>query len=219
MAGYIIYSLDWNRFEQFVKQPTDQQLLAFADLFSQAVEADFDELDEEDPVKNWPVEPEELAPHLKAVLSQDNWYGGFSDAGKQVFERTLQNFCMEGEHEMGFDVESDGVYWDVIELICAHHGVRAETITDKAISHFGNRPFRYVPERGRETRDFWQWNPMHSMQTPEEVRQLLAEIREAEQTVLDSGREDAIRDYEDELVPAVTNVAEKNRVLFIGVDT
>ena len=32
MAGYMIYSLDWNGFRQFVESPTHEQLLAAAEV-------------------------------------------------------------------------------------------------------------------------------------------------------------------------------------------
>ncbi len=101
MAGYIIYSLDWDCFDQFVKQPAETQLLAFADLFSQAVENDYDEFEEGDPVKNWPVEPEALSPQLKAILSQNDWYRGLSDTGKSILERHRAGFLHGREQRNG----------------------------------------------------------------------------------------------------------------------
>ncbi len=38
MAGYILYSLDWDRFQSLVNNPTRKQLLKFAELISDGLD-------------------------------------------------------------------------------------------------------------------------------------------------------------------------------------
>ncbi len=72
---------------------------------------------------------------------------------------------MDENNEMGFRVDSDGVYWNVIGLIQSHHRIKPDVITDKIVSQFGLRPFRYIPEPGKKA-DFYSWHPTHSMHAP-----------------------------------------------------
>jgi hypothetical protein len=61
--------------------------------------------------------------------------------------------------------------------------------------------------------------PYHSMHTPDEVKRLLQELKEAEPTILAAEDESVRRDYEEELLPAVQRIARAGRLLYIGVDT
>jgi hypothetical protein len=125
---------------------------------------------------------------------------------------------MDESNQMGFRVDSDGVYWHVIELIQSHHRIKPDVITDKIVSQFGSRPFGYVPVPGKNP-DFYSWYPNHSMHTPDEVRRLLEEIQAAESAVMNSKDENAKREYEEELIPAVSQIVKDGRMLFISVDT
>ena len=96
-----------------------------------------------------------------------------------------------GADDLGFQVESDGVYWDVIEVAFQHHRLRPNRITNDGLSHFGTRPYRYHADP-KTTPSFDDWHANHSMHTPEEVQQIL---------------------------PAPEKVARSGRMLYISVDT
>ena len=49
MAGYMIYSLDWDKFQSFVNHPTDKQLAAFTKWISEGLgDGDDDEIDDDE---------------------------------------------------------------------------------------------------------------------------------------------------------------------------
>lgn len=220
MAGYYLYSLDFGQFQQLVEQPTRKQLRGLADLLSDELDAMDSELDEGDPVHDWPSDPEALAQIAAQRLALPDWYGDLSNAGKDIWSRSFAGLC---QAMRGFKVESDGVYWTVINIATEAFKVPPETYTPEvALSGFGTRPYRYHPppvrKRARRFEDD-AWHPYHSMHTPDEVRQMLEEFRSIQPAIVQSGREDALRDYEEELMPVLERLAQKGRMLFVGVDT
>ena len=78
--------------------------------------------------------------------------------------------------------------------------------------------FADVQEGGGGTR-LEEWQPMHSMHTPDEVRKMLAELRSVESAIQKAKKKDVRRQYEEDLLPAITSVADDGRMLFIQVDT
>ncbi len=73
MAGYCVYSLDWDKFQNFVNNPSRKQLLKFAEIISDGLDGG-DEFEEDDPVHDWPSDPEELCDLVKERLSRSDWY-------------------------------------------------------------------------------------------------------------------------------------------------
>ena len=285
MAGYIIYSLDWSKFQKFVERPTPGQLAAFASRLCDGLEEY--EFDEGDPIRAWPTKAKALAPIVAKRLALPAWYGDLSATGKAFWEGAIFGACMDGEGiDLGFRQDSDGVYFDVIELAWKQLGVVPGQISDVALSAFGYRPYRYHPEtkpaqsrkeyekeeveRRQALKEFKaevdealkeikpvkidpnkmveevqegksgeimkalmgffddvqegvrthleEWQPMHSMHTPDEVRKMLAELRSVE-PAMHKAKKDVRRDYEEELLPAITSVADDGRMLLIQVDT
>lgn len=149
MAGYIIYSLDWSKFQQMVDKPTKAQVAALADLLRDGLEENDGEFDESDPVGDWPADAKALAPIVTQRLALPDWYGDLSRGGKALWEGVVFRASMNNDAiDLGFRVDSDGVYWDVIELAWKRLGVVPNTITDVALSAFGVRPYRYQPRPG-----------------------------------------------------------------------
>ncbi len=220
MAGYFIYSLDWDKFHRFVEEPSRTQLLAFAEQVSDGLDGADEALKVGDPVYDWPSEPEELCDVIRPRLAQPDWYGDLSDTGKSIWERAVIAFSERRKRGDGLDFRcacDDSVYWDVIEIARRHHGVPVDQITDAVISHFGTRPYRYHPRINRRPR--WEdWTPSHSMHTPDEVARLLEELKAAGPSILAAPDDDARADYE-QLLPAVEKVARAGRLLYVGVDT
>lgn len=144
MAGYIIYSLDWGKFQQFVEHPTRGQLAAFASLLCDGFEEYDGEFDEGDPVLAWPTDAKMLAPVAARRLALPDWYDDLSATGKSLWEGAVVNASMNcDEIDLGFRMDNEGVYWDVIQLAWKHLGVVPGQISDVALSAFGKRPFRY----------------------------------------------------------------------------
>lgn len=218
MAGYFIYSLDGKKFQKFVARPAREQLLLLAERVSDTMDEYDNQLDDGSVMADWPSDPEALVPILQERLASDDWYAGFSDTEKDVFEISLRGFWQAEENGLGFRVDSDGVYWDVIEMIANHHGVRPNESSEKAISRFGKAPYRYHRPPGK-TRGANAWFPYQSMHMPDEVRQLLEEVKAAEDTVMQGDDQNAREEYEEQLLPALEQVAAEGRVLLIVVDT
>jgi hypothetical protein len=63
------------------------------------------------------------------------------------------------------------------------------------------------------------FKPMHSMHTPDEVNRLLAELESVAPAIRAAKHPDALRDYEEELLPTLRAIAEEGRMLFVQVDT
>ncbi len=290
MAGYIIYSLDWHKFQQFVERPTADQLAALEKLLSDGLEENDGEFDKDDLVLTWPTQAGALAQIAAKRLTLPDWYGDLSTPGKSLWEGAIFHACMNGDEiDVGFRVDSDGVYWDVIEAAWKYLGVVPGQISSVALSAFGKRPYRYhPPSRMVKTReqhdqeeadrrssltalssmlgDFLKgikqgqadpnklldrleqsedvsdqhkralkgllgddesdddvdsddWEPMHSMHTPDEVQKMLNELRSLEAPMRKTKKKDVRQQYEEELMPAVAAVAEEGRMLFIQVDT
>jgi len=231
MAGYIIYSLDWGKFQKFVNDPTRQQLLAFAAIISNWLEGEFEE---GDTVRDWPTEPKELCELVKERLARPDWYGDLSDAGKEMWCEAVYGFCCHIKpKEVGFRADHAGLYWDVIDLARQQLKLPRDQISPGvALSAFGKRPYRYQPAAERATssdkeadEDFdgddldWDaWQPMHSMHTPDEVRQILEELRSIRPVFENSKNKQAVNDY-DVLIPVLERLDREKRMLFIQVDT
>ena len=66
MAGYIIYSLDWGKFQKFVERPMPGQLAAFASRLCDGLEEH--EFDEGDPVLTWPTNPKAAGARRRQTL-------------------------------------------------------------------------------------------------------------------------------------------------------
>lgn len=218
MAGYLISTLDHIKFQQFYTDPSEEQMLALADIVSGELDGIADELEEEDVMSNWPAEPQELAPILRERILSDDWFSGLSEPEKVLFDYSLRTFFCEEKAGLGHQCNDEAVYWDVITMIRAFHGVPTDTVNEKVISKFGAEPFRAHIEPGKK-RGWETWAPYHSIHLPEDVRKLRDEVLAAQTAVMDSDDEDAKEQYEDELVPALDRAIEQNRVLLIEVDT
>ena len=124
---------------------------------------------------------------------------------------------MHEEHglDVGFRVDADdSIYWDVVEVAGKHLGVKPEKVGDVAFSRFGLCPFRYHQPPDHTAQ--YDWNPMHSMHPPEEVRAMLRELESVESAVQESGNEQARTDYA-ELTRTLKRITDDGRLLFVQV--
>jgi hypothetical protein len=70
-----------------------------------------------------------------------------------------------------------------------------------------------------EDGDSGDWEPMHSMHTPEEAQKMLVELQSVESSMGKTKKKDVRRQFEDGLLPAMRSLAGEARMLFVQVDT
>jgi hypothetical protein len=233
MAGYILYSLDWDKFQEFVNNPTDKQLLGVAKLITEGLGGDDDEFDEELPPRAWPNDRGKTRDLVKERLARPDWYGDLSEVDKSAWSSAISGFCSgPGGKTVGFRVDNNGIYWTALDLAWKQLNVPPDQIVPGvALSTFGRRPFRYFapaePQDRQAARldddddelvdDYGLWT-MHSMHTPDDVREMLGELRSVRPTIESARNKDALRDYES-LVSTLEKIEKEGRMLFVQVDT
>ncbi|HUE75118.1 MAG TPA: hypothetical protein VMP01_29890 [Pirellulaceae bacterium] len=218
MAGFIIYSLDWPKFQKLVESPDPKQLKVLAGELSAELEQLEGEFDDDDPILEWPTDAKSLASIVAKRLAMPDWYGDLSRVGKELWEGTFYGACMNCKGlNVDFRVDSDGVYWDVIGIARDALKVPPNQVTSVAMSTFGTRPFRYHGGAKQKVK-FGDWSPMHSMHPPEEVQRMVQELESIKPSI-DAADDEVQRQYEEELLPALTKIAKDGRMLFIQVDT
>ncbi len=152
MAGYILYSIDANKFRRLVEQPTPHEIKTLRKMLAERLEDLDGECEDDDPILQWNSSPGALEAIVQQRLVSNDWYGDLSTAGKELWEGLIFDVCTDNNVlDLGFQVESDGIYWDVINVAFAKLKIPQETINDKALSKFGQRPFRYCPPSSSPT--------------------------------------------------------------------
>lgn len=144
MAGYILYSLDASKLLRVIDQPTDAELNQLAEVLRDQLE----DFDEPDPVFKSGLTTDELKALVKSRFAKPDWYGDLSTVGKNLWEDLIWELAMEDLEppiDLGFECESDGVYWDVIEECWKRLGVVPNQLSSIAMSSFGITPLRYTP--------------------------------------------------------------------------
>jgi hypothetical protein len=228
-AGYIIYSLDADKFRRLITSPTSAELTAFGKLLAAGLEEFDGEFDEDDPISEWPTDTQSLARIAAQRLALSDWYGDLSYSGKNLWEGVIFGACQANKKfDVGFRVDNDGIYWDVIHVAWKELGVPQGTVNDVALSTFGTRPFRYHP-RPTPKKKPWlgfgsgggddEYTPMHSMHMPDEVARMRAELTSVGPALKATKVGDARQQYEADLLPAIERIAADGRMLFVQVDT
>ena len=110
-AGYIIYSLDWDKFRQLVERPKPKQLKALGKMLRDGLEVHAGEFDAGDPISKWPTDLKSLARIAGQRLELPDWYGDLLIPGKALWEGVIFSACMKcDEVDVGFRVDNDGIY-------------------------------------------------------------------------------------------------------------
>ena len=212
MAGYFLYSLDWSRVSAFLNEPDDVDIRKLAECVSDGLDEIDSSIDDDDPLASWPSSPSEMLPKLTEHLAKPDWYADFSDSGRAMWERAFEGLCHDC---MGFECESDGVYWNIHSETLSHHRLKNDTIGKMEITHFGHRPFRFLYQ-GKLS---WEgWYPYHSMHTPTECQKLIEQFSNAKERLMSCRYEEVPDDYE-ELMPVLEKMVRDSRVLYVSVDT
>jgi hypothetical protein len=124
--------------------------------------------------------------------------------------------CMKGKDiDVGFRVDSDGVYWDVIEMAWKKLGVVPKVISNVAMSAFGTRPYRYHPPAGpTRTREEYDREEPERQAAIKELGKLFGEMGNAvaerrkrlnQQTHLEKLAKAKKRPNPDQLLNALAN--------------
>lgn len=217
MAGYFIYSFNWEMFQQFISQPNDDQLKKFLEALDDGYEDRldaFEEYEEDDATaKSWSSEGEDPASTVVEHLKRSDWYTGLGQNTCGVWSQAIARMA-EG---FDFRVDSDGIYWNLIELATKKLGEKSDK---QAVARFGRCPYSVTAIEPFEPKSWGQawWDPYHSMHPPEEVKRLVDEIESLKDDVISSNDGQAIDDFE-ELMPALASILKDNRVLYVCVDT
>ncbi|MCA9135710.1 MAG: hypothetical protein KDB00_03100 [Planctomycetales bacterium] len=199
-----------------MQSPSVEHVRLMAKDVSNLLDEHDSNLEDDDPVADWPSEIDELVPVLLDHLKEDDWYAGLSDCGKAIWERAFTDLCENQKvNPFKFKCESDGVYWNIVGETIKYHGQPNNQMTDLEITHFGTRPLKYWQDGKLRWDD---WHPMHSMHTPQEVEALIEQFSAAEDAIRGSRHEETESDYE-ELMPVLDRLRKKGRALYVSVDT
>lgn len=220
MAGYFIYSIDWNPVETFLSRPTKSQLKALTAIVSDHLDFADKDLTDTDPMALWPSQPNELIDVIKSHLVNFDWYTSFSDIGKYVWESSIQEFfrLQTTDVNFGFKCECDGVYWNLIDEARLHYSIPVNAITDIELSHFGTRPLRYLQSGESGETIHHLAGATHSMHTPDEVVKMAEQFAAAEATIDESRFAEVLNDYEA-LMSVFDRIIPLKRILYVVVDT
>jgi hypothetical protein len=214
MAGYYLHSLSWEPLHELIENPSNEMIAEFTDLFSKRLEQIRDRLKKSDVMYKWPTTVSFLQDVARHHFAKENWYQDLTSDEADAWESALCEMVELGKRFEHKFHGGDSIYWNAISEGVDHHVKSGSAAIE--LNDFGKRPFRYVrpdiPEMD------WLWYPMHSMHTPNETKNILAELRAAEESIVNSGQTNAPEDYEvlcemfDEIVP-------QERALYVRVDT
>jgi hypothetical protein len=210
MAGFFLYSLDADAFEQLTTAPTKGQCLAAADAVLDDLEdllSEYDGDDAADPDK-WPLDRLALAKAVRKRLVSPDWYVDLTLGDGAIWSDLV--FQLIQEDGTDFRNENDGfLYWDAAAT-AAKNG--APTMAEPS---FGRAGYRYT---GVSVTDL---DLMYTVFEPDEVQQLLDELEvaaphfEALPATPEGDRDQFFRG----LLEPVRRVAAEGRVLWVQTDT
>lgn len=208
MAGYYLYTIDNEVFSQLTTSPTRKQGLLLADHLLEC----FDDDDERSEM--WPEDREALARLIIARLAQPDWYSDLSYEDANFWDNVVFALQEEPGQRIGIDFECsdyESIYWDCAE-IAAEQGA-----TMMAEPTFGSSGFRYF---GKPANDYANY-PIYSLFTPEQTRQLLAQLEgvEAYFRSLAGGEGSPREQFFEGLLPTVRSAVDRGRVLWVQTDT
>jgi hypothetical protein len=171
MAGYFIYSLDGEKFQQLVTNPSPEQGLILADALLQNLDDILSEIDEDDEdaadLKKWPADRDKLAASIIIRLAKPDWYSDLTMGDAAVLDSIVHSLTDEPGQQIGIDfrAENDGfLYWDAAGIA---YKKGAKMMREPL---FGNYGFRYS---GKAKSDL---DLMYTLYLPAQVQQLLKQL-------------------------------------------
>ncbi len=207
MAGYTIFSIDREPFEQLTTSPTIEQALVLADIALKR---------EQLPSNNdkWPSDRDRLVEQIRQRLGSADWYSDLTYA-EGVFWEYEVVAPIKGNEALGvqeyWDTDFDSIYWDVCQEA---RKKGAAMMDDKTFGHSG---FRYF---GKPTSE-WNMFPMHSIFSVHETKQLYEELQSVEThfAKLKKKKAELFEEFFDGLMTPVRVAAENERLLWVVTDT
>ena len=215
MAGYVLYSLDTDKFKRLIEYPSSDEMEVLASLLAGGFKQLRRDFEAGEPILRANADDDSRIQFITNRLPLNDWYGDLSEAGKNLWEGLIFEACYEcDEIDVGFYPNcGDGISWDVIETAFEALGVPDDAVGDIALSRFGTWPFRYHPK----PKD--RFDSSHSMHTTAEVKRMIVELKSIESAMSELDDEDTVSDYGDLLLPTLEAIADEGRMLFVFVDT
>ena len=205
MAGYFLYSFNYEVFIDLISTPTKYFAIALADYAVEEIDEDSD---------YWPADREALADRIIERLPRDDWYSDLSLEDAEIWNQILRGLFDEVGDENGIDFDVydfESIYWDGAEE-AARFGaaMMAEPV-------FGNGGFRYS---GKPNDPDQPW-PMYSLYPPEEAKKLLAQLEaiEPQMATLPEGEFSPKEQFFEGLLPFVREMVQRGRMIYIQTDT
>jgi len=210
MAGFFLYTLDAEAFEQLITAPTKGQCLSAADLVLDELDellVEYDGDDAADPDK-WPTDRLALAKAIRTRLVSPDWYSDLTWGDAAIWSDLV--FQLIQDDGMDFSNENDGLlYWDAAALAVKHG---APLMTEAT---FGRAGFRYA---GVSVTDL---DLMFTVFEPDQVQLLLEELEAVAphfETLPATPEGDRDQFFRGLLEP-VRRAAADGRVLWVQTDT
>lgn len=216
MAGYYLYSFNYEAFTQLVNTPTIEQGGAIADWILENFDAtDVPRYLKKNPEFNiWSRDREALANQILDRLPLPDWYSDLIYENAVIWERVISALRNEAGDAIGidFDVSDfESIYWD-----CAEEAATFGA-TMMAEGKFGHGGFRYFGKPAVE----WQYWPMYSLYPPEKAKELLSQLEaiEPHMATLPEGEFSPKEQFFEGLLPFVREMVERGRMIHIQTDT
>jgi len=215
MAGYFIYSLDADAFQQLTTAPTMKQCQIIAEAVVDDLESALDEYDgrQAADTAKWPTAVGPLAAAIQKRLAAHDWYADLTMGDAAIWDGLILRSWEDepGEQlQLGFECENDGdVYWDVAKL-AARRG--ASMMAEPA---FGNAGFRYSgASRSRLQLAYTLYPPADV----ERLRDQLEQVAPHFESLPDDDMGTRAQFF-DGLLEPVRKIAAAGRVMWVQTDT
>ena len=205
MAGYFIYTLDANAFNQLASNPTDEQATIIANELAESVDGS----------DQFPENPAALAAAIKTRLASADWYANLDEDDAEIWDEFVFSLCDEvGEQlKIGFECSDyESIYWDCAEE-CVKQGV--EMLKEPT---FGSSGFRFHGELSHE----FGYHRIYSIFDPANVKKLAEQLTAVKPHFdsLPGDEEGSVKEqFLAGLLAPVEDAANRGRYLFVQTDT
>lgn len=214
MAGYFLYSIDRNVFQQLVTTPTTEQGLVLADHLLDGWDDLSEEFEDKKEAARWPRDRNRLAAWIIERLAKPDWYSDLPWDSAQMWDNVVRSLQDEPGEAIGVDFQCydyESIYWDCAEIAAAQGAAMMAEPT------FGSSGFRYF---GKPSGNYSVW-PMYSLYLPEQSRALLDQLLAVEPhfATLENEEGSPREQFFEGLLPPVRDCVQRGRVLWVQTDT
>lgn len=205
MAGYFIYSLDGNAFEQLTSNPTDEHATIIAGALAELVDGS----------EQFPEDITALATAIKSRLASADWYADLDEEDAEIWDDFVFMLTDElGEQlNIGFEcTDYESIYWDCAEE-CVKQGVAL--LSEPT---FGSSGFRFHGELSYD----YGYHRIYSIFEPATVRTLaeqLTAVKSHFENLPDDEEGSVSEQFMNGLLTPILDAAERGRYIFVQTDT